>query len=92
MPYVACEAIACGAIAIVSDGGSIPFWHNRFAGVNPGAVVVPQRDYVLLRQTITTLLADESQRQAISNAGRAWVTEHLSSPVIAVRLLDLLLK
>ena len=41
MPYVAVEANSCFVPAIVSDAGSIPYWHTRFAGTNPGVKIIP---------------------------------------------------
>lgn len=90
MPYIACEAICCGAVAVVSDGGSIPFWQRQFAGENPGAVVVSRGDVLGLRRAISDVLADEPRRLAMVHAGRDWVTAHLGSSAIAERLLDVL--
>ena len=90
MPFVACEAMACGCAVIVSDAGSIPFWHNTYPGPqDPSpAVVVPQGSVETLGRAIRGLLAKPALRQELADKGRPWVLRNLSSPIIARRLLD----
>jgi hypothetical protein len=88
MPYVAMEAICCGAAAIVSDAGSIPFWVRRFAGTNRGTCLVAQNDTADLKRAIEDVLLSEKDREALVSSGRQWVEENLSSKVIARRLVD----
>ena len=86
MPYVAVEALCCGAAVVVSDSGSIPFWTLQFAGSNRGITMVEHDSLVDLREAIDWLVTDEDARVAQAENGRAWVAENLSSDVIARRL------
>ena len=88
MPYVACEAMASGCAVIVSDAGSIPFWHRTFPGSDDPspALVVSQGSVGILSQAIQALVDKPDLRQALADTGRPWVEQHLASPVIARRL------
>ena len=88
MPYVAMEAICCGAVAIVSDAGAIPFWANSFAGLNPGLDLAPQNEPETLHRIIEEALVEEALREYQALAGREWIEENLSSRVIAKELID----
>ena len=89
MPFVSVEATCCGALAIVSDAGSIPFWHTKFAGINPGSVLVPQDNVLELKKQIQYALECENRKQ-LAQEGREWVEANLSSKVIAQRLVEVL--
>ena len=88
MPYIACEANACGTPAIVTDAGAIPFWHTKWRGRNPGVIIVPQRNITALRDAIHSLLNDEGKRESIGKAGQEWVKANLDSKVIAKELMN----
>lgn len=91
MPYTSVEAICCGAVAILSDAGSIPFWHQRFAPEpDPGAVLVSWKSALALRKAIGDILQDEERRKIMTQRGREWVESYLSSRVIAKRLIEAL--
>ena len=90
MPYVSMEALSCGAFPIVSDGGSIPFWHREFAGANPGVEVVPKGDPAALRDAIMACLDDTERTARAVAEGRAWLEEHLSNRAIARSLAEAL--
>lgn len=90
MPYVAMEAISCGAFAIVSDAGSIPFWHLEFAGQCPASGVIPQNNLATLRNNIEYWLINEHVREDYVKEGRAWVKTYLGSRAIAERLVQCL--
>ena len=89
-PYVSVEAICCGAFSIVSDAGSIPFWHREFAGENPGVEIVSQSSLSELKQTIEAWLKYPELREQAVKLGREWVEENLSSHRIAKKLVDVL--
>lgn len=94
-PYVSVEAICCGAFSIVSDAGSIPFWHReyaKYAGTNPGVVIVSQNSIAALKNAIAYWVNHEEARELRASAGRKWVEENLSSKVIAKRLIECLSK
>ena len=84
MPYVAVEALSCGARAVVSTGGAIPFWlgPNGFTEEGAPVVIVDQHSVGDLRAALI-LSVDEP-----IPPGRAWVEKHLSSRVIARRLME----
>lgn len=86
MPYVAVEAMCCGAAAIVSNAGSIPFWLSGC----PGAAVVPQGSVSGLRAKIEELLGSVELRERMAREGRTWVESNLSSKVVAGQLADFL--
>ena len=90
MPFISCEAMACGCAVIVSDAGSIPFWHSTYPGPNDPspAVVVPQGAVETLGRAIRGLLAKPALREELADKGRPWVERNLSSPIIARRLMD----
>ena len=92
MPYTSMEAICCGVFSIVSDAGSIPYWHREFAGENPGVRIVPQNSLTELKSTIEECLSATIAREESVKAGREWVEENLSSKVIAKRLVECLEK
>ena len=88
MPYVAVEAISCGAVAVCSKGGSIPFWAREYAGINPGVVLAD--DVADLKLQIEILLANDELREASAEAGRMWVEDNLSSRAVAKKLIKLM--
>jgi glycosyltransferase involved in cell wall biosynthesis len=85
MPYVSAEAMACERKVVVSDAGSIKFWHQEFGPEKSPALIVPQKNPVDLRVAILEAL------DAFSNQTeeRDWVVSNLSSKVIAQRLSNL---
>lgn len=90
MPYVAVEALSCGARAVVSDAGAIPFWLGPDGFTPEGApavTIVDQHSTGALRSALI-LGVDEPTPPG----GRAWVEKHLSARVIACRLLEKLEK
>jgi len=91
MPYVSCEAMACGGVAVVSDAGSIPYWHGGgFAPISP-AVIVPQGSVETLREALVALTRKTGVRERLAREGREWVETYLSSRVIARKLVEVLL-
>lgn len=90
MPFTSMEAICCGAFSIVSDAGSIPYWHRYFAGENPGVKIISQGSITELKQAISESLKYPELREDAVKLGREWVEENLSSKVIAKRLIECL--
>ncbi len=100
MPYVALEAEACGSATIVSDAGSIPFWHTEYAGVNPGVHIIQrarlfkevgaEAPITALRDLIYYLIKgmDDGTMDEHIASGRQWIVDNLSSPVIAGKLVE----
>lgn len=85
MPYVAVEAMACGARAVVSDGGSIPFWMMEFSPTIPAPVsMVAQGRAGMLSQAIEEALNEPDTEQK----GREWVVNNLGHMTIARQLID----
>lgn len=86
MPYTAVEAMSCGCAVVASDAGAIPFWlGGGFAEPCPGVKIVPQHQPKALAQAIGEVLENW---QEMGQKGREWVVKHLSSPVIAKRLVE----
>lgn len=98
MPYVACEGIACGALVVASNQGAIPFWAREYSGENPGVIIAGGPDNLTeLKNYLFTLTNSLSNGDAVARetkaaAGREWVVQNLSSPVIARRLIEWLEK
>lgn len=87
MPYVAMEALSCGALPIVSDAGSIPYWLNGgYASPCPGVWIVPSHSTGLLKQAISSALGDEKQRAQMVAEGREWLRAVLSTETVAKRV------
>lgn len=87
MPYAAVEAMATGCSVVVSDAGAIPFWLGGGYCERAPVIMVPQSSPNALRAGIFEAL---DQWQARGAAGRAWVDKHLSSTVIAKKLVGML--
>lgn len=88
MPFVSCEAMSSGCAVVVSDAGSIPFWHGGGFCASSPAVITPQDDTEGLGVVLRNLLQKDRLRNELADLGRPWVEQHLSSPVIAKRLIQ----
>ena len=76
------EAMSCGVPVISTDGGALP------EVVGDAGVVVPVRDERAIACAISDLLADESKRKQIGEAGRQRILEHFSWTVAAGQVVE----
>jgi len=77
----AAEAMACGLAVVASDLGGLPEVVSPEAGV-----LTPPKNPEALAKAVAALLDDESGRQAMGRAGRAWVEAEFSWQACAERL------
>lgn len=85
---VSVEAQACGVPVLCSNNGGIP--ETLQAGVT--GMLLPPGDVAAWRDAILTLARDAALRQRMISAGRDWVEQSFSAPVITRQFVQLLEK
>lgn len=84
-PFVALEAAACGAPAVLTDVGDIRYLFEN--GVH--AWIVPPRDVPALAEKIGELAEAPEMRRRFSEAGRKLIVERYSKPIWEERMAEL---
>lgn len=85
---VSVEAQACGVPVLCSNMGGIP--ETLQAGVT--GILLPPGDVAAWRDAILVMAGNSEMRKQMTEAGRDWVAENFSSPVIADQFIELLEK
>jgi glycosyltransferase involved in cell wall biosynthesis len=75
----ALEAMACGIPVVAPDHGAFP----ELIESSGGGRLVPREDAQALADSLGELLADESERKKLGEAGREWVTQECGREAMA---------
>lgn len=82
-PYTCLEAMSCGRAVVASNSGGTPEY------LGETGMLVPARDSEALAQAISSLLQDDSRRNALGEAARQRVLAHFDRKEIARQTLAL---